>query len=197
MEIGDKVRLLKSTEEGVISKIINNELIEVEIEDGFYIPVLKSEIALVSRDETKYFPTAREEVKEVSIQPEVSTGKKGVFMAFIPINDFQVTWYLINNSAHDILINWFENRHQEYTGFFADKLLTGQSVKIKTLDKMQVDQLPSYLLLVLFHFNHSTTLPGLSVCNIKLKANKLFQILQPAPVLDKPGYLHTLEFSNA
>ncbi len=43
MRIGDKVRLLRGTEEGRIVKIKDNKIVEIEIEDGFIIPAMKNE----------------------------------------------------------------------------------------------------------------------------------------------------------
>jgi len=54
MKIGDKVRLLRGTEEGYI-KAIKGNIIDVEIEDGFVIPCLKNEVVLVNRRESEVF----------------------------------------------------------------------------------------------------------------------------------------------
>ena len=43
MNIGDKVRLIHSKEEGIVTRILPNNVIEIEIEDGFRLPVLKRE----------------------------------------------------------------------------------------------------------------------------------------------------------
>ena len=55
MNTGNRVRLLKGTEEGIISRIIDDKLIEVEIEDGFNIPVLKNEVVVISKEEESVF----------------------------------------------------------------------------------------------------------------------------------------------
>jgi hypothetical protein len=56
MRIGDKVRLLRGTEEGIIVSIKGN-IVEVEIEDGFTIPAVKSEIVLIDSKEAESFDT--------------------------------------------------------------------------------------------------------------------------------------------
>ena len=53
MNIGDKVRMLHGTEEGIIRKIVDKRMVEVEIEDGFLIPVLKNEIVVIAPEEKK------------------------------------------------------------------------------------------------------------------------------------------------
>ena len=54
MKIGDKVRLLRGTEEGYI-KAIKGNIIDVEIEDGFVIPSVRNEVVLVNRRESEIF----------------------------------------------------------------------------------------------------------------------------------------------
>ncbi len=51
MHIGDKVRLLHDKEEGIIRRILDNRLVEVEIDDGFIIPVLKKELVTIASHE--------------------------------------------------------------------------------------------------------------------------------------------------
>ena len=55
MNVGDKVRMLRGKEEGIVTRIIDQKLIEIEIEDGFQIPVLKSEVVLVAQEEANFF----------------------------------------------------------------------------------------------------------------------------------------------
>ena len=55
LNIGDRVRLVHASEEGIITKIIDNKIVEVEIEDGFRIPVRMSEVAIVSQEEEARF----------------------------------------------------------------------------------------------------------------------------------------------
>ena len=55
MHVGDKVRMLHSKGQGVIRKIQNNGIVEVEIEDGFVIPVSLRELVIVAREENSFF----------------------------------------------------------------------------------------------------------------------------------------------
>ena len=55
MNIGDRVRLLTGREEGIITRLLNDELVEVAIDNDFTIPVLRREIVVVAAEETKAF----------------------------------------------------------------------------------------------------------------------------------------------
>ncbi len=55
MNIGDRVRLLTGREEGIITRLLSDELVEVAIDNDFTIPVLRREIVVVAAEETKAF----------------------------------------------------------------------------------------------------------------------------------------------
>ncbi|MCK5701231.1 MAG: DNA mismatch repair protein MutS, partial [Cyclobacteriaceae bacterium] len=55
MKIGDRVRLLRGTEEGTIVSIKGDKLVEVEIDDGFIIPALKNEVVVIDKKEAEEF----------------------------------------------------------------------------------------------------------------------------------------------
>ena len=55
MNIGDKVRMLRAKEQGVITRFLSGNQVEIEIEDGFRIPVMQSELVVVSPMEAERF----------------------------------------------------------------------------------------------------------------------------------------------
>ncbi|MGB5931214.1 MAG: DNA mismatch repair protein MutS, partial [Cyclobacteriaceae bacterium] len=73
MNIGDRVRMMKGSEEGVVVRFLQNDLVEVEIEDGFQIPVLKRELVVISAQEDEYFGSIkpRKEVETSRAAPKV------------------------------------------------------------------------------------------------------------------------------
>ncbi|GAB2951930.1 DUF2027 domain-containing protein [Hymenobacter coalescens] len=54
MNIGDRVRLMSGREEGIVTRILDQNLVEVTIDD-FPVPVLRSELVLVAAEEFKAF----------------------------------------------------------------------------------------------------------------------------------------------
>jgi hypothetical protein len=55
MNIGDRVRLLTGREQGIVTRILSDELVEVAIDNDFTIPVLRREVVVVAADEDKAF----------------------------------------------------------------------------------------------------------------------------------------------
>lgn len=137
MNIGDKVRLLHSKEEGIITRFLKDNVVEVEIEAGFKLPVLKRELAIVSKTENQFFkPTPAAPQNEVGKQKETKTvikADKGIFLAFLPVNDKNVSIYLINNSDWSLPFSLTLTTDRIYVGLLGGVLKARSSQK-STLD---------------------------------------------------------------
>ncbi|WP_223284595.1 hypothetical protein [Hymenobacter qilianensis] len=55
MNVGDRVRLLTGREEGIVTRLLDNDLVEVAIDNDFTIPVLRREVVVVAAEEHKAF----------------------------------------------------------------------------------------------------------------------------------------------
>ena len=58
MNVGDRVRLLTGTEEGIVTRLLDSELVEVAIDNDFTIPVLRREVVVVAAEEGNSFNRA-------------------------------------------------------------------------------------------------------------------------------------------
>ena len=58
MNVGDRVRLLTGTEEGIVTRLLDSELVEVAIDNDFTIPVLRRDVVVVAQEEGKNFDRA-------------------------------------------------------------------------------------------------------------------------------------------
>lgn len=110
MRIGDKVRLLRGTEEGRIVSIKDNKFVEIEIEDGFIIPALKNEVVVISKGETEYFGSEEEE-NEKSQSPERNEPslEEGVYLGFKKSQNDQFNVWILNQTGHRILFSLSQN----------------------------------------------------------------------------------------
>ena len=121
INIGDKVRFLNATGGGVVSEIVNKELIKVTDRDGFDIPVLARECVVVeSGNKADTSQKSDEDKKEENVKPveilpeeeeyepeeETPEGENlNVLLAFLPVDIkvFSITsyeCYLINDSNY-------------------------------------------------------------------------------------------------
>ncbi len=193
MNVGDKVRMLRGKEEGIVTRIIDQKLIEIEIEDGFHIPVLKSEVVAVAREEASYF--RRETVQPQTPLPtpalkKSQAGLEGYFVSFKPLNDRQLSIHLINNSEDIILYSILEEKDGTYSSVLSGHLKGRQAHKFSQADMQQFDQWPIWHVRLLVHpYEAVTALPAPIHQRIHPKASSFFKSMRDTPVLNSKSYL--------
>lgn len=192
MNIGDKVRMLHGREEGIIVRFLDNKLVEIEIEDGFRIPVLRSELAVVSSEEAVRFKRENLVEERQPVSREVFANK-GVYMAFLIINDTALALYLINNTDLELPYTIGEIQQENYKGLQAGVLKGKSSVKVQEVNTKNFENWPAYLLQFLF-FKSGAGIPQEPLTKkIRFRANTFFKNKQTAPVLAKDAYVFQVD----
>lgn len=194
MNIGDKVRLIHAKEEGVIVRIIDNKLVEVEIEDGFRIPVLRNEVAIIAAEEAAQFKRHIPQPDAVTSRTEKGVvATQGVYMAFTLINDTDLALYLVNNTDLSTPFTIGEMHGQNYKGLLAGMLQKKSSVKIQEASTKNFENWPVYLIQLLFFKEGAFPLREPLTKKIRFRANTFFKSKQPAPLLGKDAYLFQID----
>jgi len=106
MKIGNRVRLLRGTEEGIVVEIKNNKIVEVEIEDGFVIPALINEVVLIDSSEADSFH--KDEVEPVHpAQPTrtINAIADGIYLGLDNQSSNDIIGYLINQTNSKVLFS--------------------------------------------------------------------------------------------
>ncbi|MFC3880380.1 Smr/MutS family protein [Algoriphagus namhaensis] len=193
MNIGDRVRMLHGNEEGVIRKISGNR-VEVEIEDGFQIPAMKNEVVLISQAEEKHFQTRPKEDPAVSYEPTGSHSKpSSLSLAFIPINDQQLSVYLINGSKRSFLVMISGIHGPNKQTLFADRIAAGTHQKFDNRMLQDMDQWPAFHVQAIpIHERLEKAAPAFEK-TIKIKGTQFFKHSAKVPMLNKDGYLFRLQ----
>jgi hypothetical protein len=191
MNIGDRVRLLHYTQEGIITNFLPDNLVEIEIEDGFKIPVLKQEVVLIAKEEEMVFRDKRKE-KDTNAAPVVSA-ETGFFLAFLPINDKQLSVYLINNTDIDILFNFGEVRDTNYYGISAGHLVKRSSQKVTEANLDRFDKWSPLLIQAIFFKAGFTSLKEPLIRKFTFAAATFFKSKGRAPLLDKECHLFQID----
>jgi hypothetical protein len=208
MNIGDKVRFLKGNEQGVITRLLVGDLIEVEIEDGFQIPVLRREVVVVSKEEDRYFPKdivappSEKKTAEIAPRKSPSTGStpiatQGIFLAFTEINDRQLALYLINNTDFHLPFTVGEEIDLEYKGIVTGMLTAKNSVKLKEVAVQDFEKWPALVVQLLFHRDAYFKLREPLIRKMKFKAATFFKSKKTAPVINKQAFLYQIDGADA
>ncbi|HAS47378.1 MAG TPA: DNA mismatch repair protein MutS [Microscillaceae bacterium] len=198
MNIGDRVRMLHGTEEGIISKI-NGNIVDVEIEDGFSIPVLKNEIVVIAKEEKKRFGDYKEEnTGRFAARPDTQTDKtvyatKGIYVAFAPINDQSYTMHIINNTDFDLPFTVGLERNQNHQGVYAGLLRGRDSIKINEVNIKDFDNWGVYIFQFLFAKRGYFSIRAPFIKKMRFRASNFFKSKAKAPVLEKEAHLFQLD----
>jgi len=199
MNIGDRARLLRGKEEGIIRKFIDDKLVELEIEDGFTIPVLRSEIVLISSEEATIFKRQNHLASTTSTQKtnpfkdENLFSDRGIFMAFVQINDQKLSLHLINNTEYILPFSIFQEDGKNVIGLTGGALNSRAEVKIHDVSMQNFEKWGSYIVQIIFFREAHLTLKDPFIRKIKFKANTFFKSKSQAPIIHKEAFLFQLD----
>ena len=195
MNIGDKVRMLRGREEGVVTRLLEGQLVEVEIEEGFKIPVLRSELAVVAADEGRLMGRAADAPSDAPAGkfsgPVLAT--RGVYLAFVSVNDREMSLYVLNNTDWEVPFTLGEEADGKYQGTAAGVLKRKTSLKTREVLINEFEQWPTFVLQLLFHRQGFGTPPAPLVKRMRFRANTFFKSKQKAPLLDREAHLFQVD----
>lgn len=192
MNIGDKVRLLRGSEQGFISRILDNKMVEIEIEDGFRIPVMQSEIVIVSKEENKYFGNGQQE-QEVEARINHNPLIEGIHLAFKAFRDDLLEVYLINQTSWQLAFSISESSGQLHHGKTAGLLLPGKHIKVTEKDPIKFDEWPELLVRIIRHKNEAHAAMPIIERAMRFKASTFYKAKKQAPLLGGEAYIFRID----
>ncbi|MHA7130810.1 Smr/MutS family protein [Algoriphagus namhaensis] len=195
MNLGDRVRMLHGSEEGIIRKISGSR-VEIEIEEGFLIPALKSEVVVISEAERQHFKGEKtEQIQEISPQ-KTSNEAPGLHLAFLPINDQQLSLYFVNSSKRDFLTRINATHGDNAQTLLAQSVQSGSAQKFDDRLIKDLQTWPVFLIQCLpIHPKLEREETGFEK-KLRVKAAQFFKNKVQIPVLNREGYLFTLTREN-
>lgn len=193
MNVGDRVRLLRGNEEGTITKISSGGRIEIEIEDGFRIPALSSEVVVVSEAERQFFGDGKVAAKESSPVKAAGSSSRGIFLAYIPLNDRDHSIYLINHTDREYVYAVTEEYGDNSITLSAGLSHPGAYHKLDEKSIAKFEEWPSlHLQFIPVNKKIEKTLSPFEK-KVKFKAASFFRSKGKVPVLEKNGYLFQID----
>ncbi len=196
MNIGDKVRLIHSKGEGIIRRILKNDQVEVELEDGFSNPFLKKELALVSRVEEKYFaPTANQNEENTPISNQIKA-KVGIYLSFVPTNSNRYLLYLINNTDYHLPFCLTILKDGITEGIGAGYILSKTSLSFKEFDNQNFENWGSFIFDCFYYrANRLAEIKPFSK-KIRMRAKSFAESLADSPIINKKGHILQLDLEE-
>ncbi len=205
MNIGDRVRLLRAKEQGVVSRLLPGDLIEVEIEDGFRIPVMRSELVPVSPLEAeRLLKTANYgPQKPVASTASNILSNQGIYLAFVPVNDREYTLHLVNNTDWEFPYTLGEesaapNGGAQFRGLQSGVLKPKSQQKFNDMyAHAQFETWPTFVVQGLWFRAGKSSLRAPLVKRFKARAATFFKNKTTIPVLNQPGFQTQLDTDTA
>lgn len=116
MKIGNRVRLLRGTEEGIVVALKGDKIVEVEIEDGFVIPALINEVVIIDKNEHEKFPSTGSESASHQSEKVYDQIPPGLYLGLKEVSGNQFQTFFINQLNDTILFSISQNEKNSTIG---------------------------------------------------------------------------------
>lgn len=198
MNIGDRVRLMRGKEEGIVTKILANGLIEIEIEDGFTIPVKHADVVVIHEMEQKVFnPTPASRIEPQITDRRSTTNEilanRGIYMAFVPVNDRELSQYLINNTDWELPFMLSVGSDPHHKGLAAGTLKAKTTLKIQNILVKDFEEWGTFTFQAFLFRLAFMKLPEPIIKKMKFRVNTFFKNKSKAPLLNQDAHLFQLD----
>lgn len=196
MNVGDRVRLMSGREEGIITRILDNNIVEVAIDNDFTIPVSRREIVLIAPEEAKAFRSSEPEYAKPASRKEPPApvlAEKGIYLALVHQSDELLAATVLNNTDYDILFTSGEEREGRYRGLQNDKLNPKASRVVGHYHLKDFEKWPTLIIQFLQHRNGGPNLFEPVTKKVLFRANSFYKSKKTAPILNKAAYLFQLD----
>lgn len=199
MNIGDKVRMVRAKEQGVITQFLSGNQVEIEIEDGFRIPVMRSEVVVVSPMEAERLLKPVGNVTPQAPRGPIILSNQGIYMAFVAQNDRgdgprEFAVYLVNNTDWDMPYTLNEERGSVINGLQSGVLKPRSQAKLTDYYSFStLDNWPTFLFQGIWFRAAKVSFRPPLVKRLKCRAQTFHASKKTVPVLNAPGHLFQLD----
>jgi len=186
-KLGDFVRFVDEKLEGFITRIIDEQMIGVTIEDDFEIPVPAAKVTLVHG--YKAPGTAIADTVEKSAIPPAEFKTKGIYLGILPDvkANSVVHFHLINASSFQLLAT-FTTEKQGFKGEYAGIILPNSSVKVYSAQLADLQLWPKVVINILYFTAQNIASPLPLTFTEKFKAKDFSGTKKNLPIIDQQGW---------
>ncbi|MDB5061381.1 MAG: mismatch repair protein MutS [Mucilaginibacter sp.] len=191
-KLGDFVRFVDEKLEGYVTRIIDEQMIGVTVEDDFEIPVLASKVTYVhghgavSHDEDYVAPTnlPAGEFKSKGVHIAVVTDAKANALVHL---------YLVNETSYQLLTAVTTEQQKTLKGEFAGIIEPQSSAKIYSAKLSDLQLWPKFIFQVLFFTRRNQPLVAPLNVTEQFKAKDFSGAKKLVPILKQQAWLIQLD----
>lgn len=195
-KIGDYVRFINEKQEGVVTRIIDHQLVGVTIGGDFEIPVLGNEIVLVNTSEKQLTQDGSEE--EHTYAPAKTPGKfseSGVYFAISKDQNVSALFHqhLINETDYELAFQVFSEKEGIFKGILSGQLQPRSHVKTGSFAPSDLGQQMTYHFQILFFLPGEFTPKQPLVLRKEIKSKYILTSEKEIPQLHTRGHYIQLD----
>lgn len=195
-KIGDYVRFINERQEGIVTAIIDHQLVGVTIDGDFEITVLGTEIVLVNQRENQLNGEASANASPHTAQiPEGNLADKGIFLVFLPdekiINLLHL--HLVNNTDYQVNFLFITEKQKIYTGEKSDMVKPRHFSRIGTYSVNDFEKWPKMHFQLLYFREGAFQLKQPLLISNEFKSKNFFKSESTSPVINKKGYTFQID----
>ncbi len=190
-KVGDKVLFLNEKGGGIVTRIVDEEIVHVSIDDGFEIPYAVGDLIRTAHD-------GREEQDSlVSIKPSSVPGdhrhsplqllphqsgdiRQGIYLAMVPRNQDQLLFtaldfYVINHTTWEFYFCLFMNRSGHFHGVLSGMVMPGYRRHVKKVERNDIEEWNHSLMHGFFYKEGKTEVTDPVSAHIIFKPVKIYK----------------------
>lgn len=191
-KLGDFVRFVDEKLEGIVTRIIDEQMIGVTVEDDFEIPVLAAKVTPVHG-----YKAPGTEITGQSTQPAVPAAEfktKGVYLGVVPDvkANSVVHFHFINDTSFQLLTT-LTTEKQGFKGEYAGIIGPNSSAKVYSAQLADLQLWPKVLINVLYFTGQDIEPPSPIAFTEKFKAKDFSGTKKNLPVIKQQGWLIRLD----
>ncbi len=151
---GDQVSFINEKQKGVVKKILSNNMVIVEIEDGFEFPVRENELVKTGIIQERQ-PEKSEIKKEMPVVHDPASvidicADKSIIIAAIPnaagaVLTGALTYHLVNRSGHDLLFSFHLRKENQWKGIYRGISVSGTGLELVHFKREALIDIQSFL----------------------------------------------------
>jgi len=192
-KLGDFVRFVDERLEGYVTRIIDEQMIGVTVEDDFEIPVLASKVTYVHGHGV--ISNSEDEFAAATKQLSGEFKSKGVHIAVV--TDARVSslvhFHFINETSYQLLVMLSTEQQKAFKGEWAGVVEPQSAVKVYSAKLSDLQLWPKFFIQALFYTKQNQ--PVLEPLNVteQFKAKDFAGAKKQVPLLNQPGWIIQLD----
>ncbi|MDZ4758270.1 MAG: Smr/MutS family protein [Bacteroidota bacterium] len=168
MQPGDKVKFLNENLDGIITRIIDDKTMGVEISDGFEIPVLRNEIVVIGQNKL-----SGEVEHKIEDKSNIKFKDPGLFVLLEQHVGSYYQIKILNHFEHEIIFAIYKEKDKVYKLLTKGQLLSGKALSVEQLDFTMPEKWPVYHFYLIPLMGQSSLLPLVAQYKFSYRAKDL------------------------